>query len=498
MAIGFIVLVAAVVASLGAAAASLWALDGRGQAGAARAALGVSAAFTAAAAALLTGGLLRADLTLSYVAQNITANLGTPSRLAALWAATPGSALAAATLVSVAGAALAADATALALLSIVVTALLAASISGGALAVLPWTPADGLGLTPALQHPLAGLAVGAACASVVCATVAAARAGRGRGAGQGALPWICTAFATLLIAAVSTATSAIRMGVTETAGMTAGPAGVWLVAAVAAGWSALAVARSGAAPRTFLTAAAATLGAVMTAALAGLGQVAPGPAIQALAFMALVAGVYAALVWRKGEPRGRLGAPSVLVLLALGALATSGALALCRAIVTERVASGQTVELGGAQLAHQGLSRYEAPRAHVLAVALERQDGSPPSLARAEQREYFDGRGSMVGEVVEPPAVFRGIWETTYVWLEGVETGDAVRLRASSVAFDAGWWLAVALASLAAVLAWAGRPIPGPGAIPLFCPACGARAEPASRWCSNCGRQLARDGRPPA
>lgn len=492
MAIGSVLLVAAVVASLGAAAASLWAIDGRGQLGTARAALGVSAAFTAAAVALLAGALVRADLTFSYVAQNITTNLGPAGRVAALWAGTPGSALAAATLVSVAGAALATDAAVSALLSIVVTSLLAASISGGALSVLPWTPADGMGLSPTLQHPLAWLTICAACASVVCATVGASRAGRGAVVAQGAVPWMFTAFATLLIASVSSATSAIRMGVTETAGMTAGPAGVWLVAAVTVGWSALAVARVGTASRIHLIAAAASLGAVMTAALAGLGQVAPGPAIQALAFLSLASGVYAAIAWRTGAVPRRLDAPSILVLVALGALATAGALAQRGAVVREHVASGQTVEVGGARVAHQGLSRYEAPRAHVLAVALERQDGSSTRLTSAEQREYFDGRGSMVGEVVEPPAVFRGIWQTTYVWLEGVEAGDSVRLRASSVAFDAGWWIAVALASLAAILAWAGRPVATAGTIPVVCPACGTAAEPASRWCTNCGRQLAR------
>jgi cytochrome c biogenesis factor len=487
MAIGSIILVAAVVASLGAASASLWALDGRGQVNAARAALGVCAAFTASAAALLVGALLRADLTLAYAAQNITANLGAAGRLVSLWAGTPGSALAAAAMVAIAGAVFVTEAAALALVSIVVTALLAASISGGALSVLPWTPADGMGLSPTLQHPLAGLAVFAACASAVCATMGASSA-RSK---VGPAPWIFTAFAALLIAAVSNATSAIRMGVTQTAGMIAGPAGVWLVAAVTVGWSALALAREGSLPRTHLIATGAAMGAVMTSALAGLGQVEPGTAIQMLALMALLAGVYAALVWRKGAAPRRLGAPSMLVLLALGVLATTAALGQRRGMVTERVASGQTVELGGAHIAHQGISRYEAPRAHVLAVALERQGRASPALARAEQREYFDARGSMVGEVVEPPAVFRGLWQTTYVWLEGVDPGDAVRLRASSVALDAGWWLAAVLSCLAAVLACARRPEPTPGVIPLFCPNCGARPEPASRWCSNCGRQLA-------
>lgn len=492
MAIGSIILVAAVVASLGAAGASLWAIDGRGQVNAARAALGVCAAFTAAAAALLAGALLRADLTFAYVAQNITANLGPAGRLASLWAGTPGSALATAAIVSIAGAVFATEAAALALVSIVVTALLAASISGGALSVLPWTPADGMGLSPTLQHPLAALAVFAACASAICATVGASRARRTASMEQGAAPWIFTAFAALLIAAVSNGTSAIRMGVTEAAGMIAGPAGVWLVAAVTVGWSALALAREGSLPRTHLIATGAALGAVMTSALAGLGQVEPGTAIQVLALMALIAGVYAALMWQKGAAPRRLGAPSILVLLALGVMATAGALGQRRGMVTERVASGQTVELGAARIAHQGISRYEAPRAHVLAVALERQGRASPTLARAEQREYFDARGSMVGEVVEPPAVFRGLWQTTYVWLDGVDEGDMVRLRASSVALDAGWWLAVILAGLAAVLAWVGRPATTPGMIPLFCTDCGARAEPASRWCSNCGRPLAR------
>jgi hypothetical protein len=207
--------------------------------------------------------------------------------------------------------------------------------------------------------------------------------------------------------------------------------------------------------------------------------------------MALVTSFYAAIAWRKGAAPRRLGLPSILVLLALGVLATAGALGQRRVMVTQLVGSGETAELGGVRLVHQGISRYEATRAHVLAVALERQSAAAPELARAEQREYFDARGSMVGDVVKPPAVFRGFWRTTYVWLEGLEAGDAVQLRVSTVAFESGWWIAVVLACLAAVLAWIGRPAPTSGAIPLFCAGCGARAEPASRWCSNCGRQLA-------
>jgi len=342
-----------------------------------------------------------------------------------------------------------------------------------------------------LQHPLAGFAVFAACTGAVCATVGATQLRQDGAGARSAAPWIYTTLAALLLAAVSNATSAIHVGITATAGMTAGPASVWLAAAVTAGWSALALGRSGSTLHTQPVATAAALGAVLTSALAGLGQVVPGLAAQALTLMALIAGVYAALARQRGAASRRLSLPSVLALCSLGVLATSGALGQRRAMVTQRVASGQTAQLGGARVAHQGLSRYEAERAHVLAVALERE-GASPQLARAEQREYFDSRGTLVGDVVEPPAVFRGFWQTTYVWLEGVEAGDAVRLRASTVLFDAGWWIAVALACLAAVLAWLARPAPTAGVLPLFCPACGARAEPAARWCSNCGRSLAR------
>lgn len=493
MAQGSVLLIAAIVAAFGALVAALRAVDGRNDVRGARGALGVSACFTAAALGLLIRGLFQVDLTLAYVARHLTTNLASGSRLLALWSDTPGSALAVAAIVSLTGAVAATRPAAIALVSATVTALVAAAISGGALSGLPWTPIEGMGIAPPLQHPLAAVAVLAACLSAVCASVTATIVWNDGARGESASRWTITCFASLLIAAVVQAASARLSGALETAGVMGGPAGIWLVASVTAGWSGLALGRVALPARTRHIAAGATLGGLLAAALAGLGEVVPGPAIQAIAVMALVAAVYSALAWRRaGMPR-RLGVPSILVLMALAVLAAVAALGQRRTVVSGEVASGQVAELNGLRLAHQGISRYEAPQAHVLAVALERQSASGARLARAEQREYFDGRGAMVGEVVSPPAVFRGVWRTTYVWLERVEAGDVVRLRSSTVMFETGWWIAVALACLAAVLSWLPRPVnPTAGATPLLCAGCAARAAPGANWCAECGRKLAR------
>ena len=489
---GSALLMAAGVAALGAVAAALHGLDGRGTVAAARGALGMCALFTLAAAAMLVRGVLQADLSLAFVAQHLTTNVSIRDRPLALWADTPGSALMVAALVAVAGTFVARKPAAIAMISATITALLAAAASGGALSRLPWTPIDGLGLPPSLQHPLAVAAALAALLSSVAATITAVVVVQRDVVDGAAIRWTTTTFALLLCTAVLQGTTAVLSGGSTTGSMITGPAGIWLAAAVTTGWSGLGLRRRDLSERSRSIAAAAICGALLAAGLAGLGATLPGPAIQALALISLVAGLGAALLWNGRVTAPRLDGVSLLVLLALGALATAAMTGHRRRIASGRVASGAVVVLDGLTLAHQGISRYETDRAHVLAVALERQNGAGSRLARAERREYFDGRGAVIGDVVSPPAAFRGLWRTRYVWLEEAETGDTVRLRAAVITFETGFWLALIFAAAAAMLAWAARPPVVPYAPLVLCPDCGAVAAVGARWCSTCGGQLAR------
>ena len=491
MLIGPMLLVAAAVAALGALVASLRAVEGRAPVGAARGALGTSAAFTAAAAATLVWGLLRADLTLAFVAQHLTTNLDSGGRLLALWADAPGSALAVATLVSLSGALFASHPAAIALVSATASALLAASIAGGALSALPWTPLDGLGLPAPLRHPLALPALGAACLSGVTAILAGTTATKPGTRSDPAVSWMTTTFALFLVTAVLQGAAAVLSGAVV---MLRGPASIWLAAAVTAAWSALAMHRASLGERAALIAAGAGCGGLLAAALAGLGDTAPGLPVQAIALLSVMCALYAALgPFRRGATRG-LDPASIMVLVTLGTIAAVTVAGQQRAVHRATVQSGAVVTLDGLRLAHQGISRYETDQAHVVAVALERQDGPRPGLARAEQREYVDARGATSGDVVSPPAVFHDLWRTRFVWLEGIEPGDAVRLRASTVILGSGWWLAALLGVVAALLAWSRRPPSRAGPARLACPSCGTPAVADGRWCSNCGRRLASGG----
>ncbi len=489
---GSALLIAAGVAALGAFGAALYALDGRGTSAAARGALGMCALFSLAAAALLATGLLRVDLGLAFVAQHVTTNTGMGDRVLALWADTAGSALSVAALLAVTGAFVATRPATIAVIAATITALLAAATSGGALSRLPWTPLDGLGLPPPLQHPLAAAGALAAALSSVAAALTVRAVVERDATGGSAARWATTTFALLLCTALVQGATTVLSGASATGSMIGGPAGIWLAAAVTTGWSGLGLRRSGLAERSRTIAAAAVCGALLAAGLAGLGATLPGPAIQAVALLSLGAGVGGALLWQGRGTAPRLDAVSLLVLLSLGALATAALTGQRRSIASGRVASGGVVDLEGLSLAHQGLSRYETGQAHVLAVALERQDGAGTALARAERRESFDGRGRLVGEVVSPPAVFRGWWQTRYVWVEQVEAGDTVRLRAAVLTFETGYWLALILAAAAAVLAWVRRSPIAPDAPPMRCPDCDAAIAARARWCSNCGRQLVR------
>ena len=133
---------------------------------------------SAAAALVATGALAvllsTGDFTVDYVARSITSNLSAPYRIAALWNLPAGAVLPTAAFVALAGwmaSRRTASALSIAAVAAVVVALCAASLAATPFATLPWIPADGLGLRPALQQPLS--VVGAVALSLAVAGLAA-------------------------------------------------------------------------------------------------------------------------------------------------------------------------------------------------------------------------------------------------------------------------------------------------------------------------------------
>lgn len=139
-----------------------------------------SAVAAAIATASLVQLLLAGDVTVTYVARTITTNLPAGYRVAALWQLPSGSALPTAALAALAGgiaASRARTSLGIAVVGAVVMSLLATSLAARPFASLPWVPGDGLGLAPALQHPLsvaAHVAITIAVAVSAAATAIAA------------------------------------------------------------------------------------------------------------------------------------------------------------------------------------------------------------------------------------------------------------------------------------------------------------------------------------
>lgn len=447
---GSALLVAALVAVAGALVLALRAVDDHDTARS-RAALGVSACFVGAATGVLLRAIILGNLSYSWVANHTALNLGAGERMLAMFDGGPATALVMAAVVGTVGTVLASSATAIATISIVVTALLSAALSGDVLAQLPWTAAEGLGLTPILRHPLAGVAATGAIAGAVAATAAASRSWQIALVRGEVRRWTCTSFAALLLAAVAMGDAALLSGVSHSP-VSTGASGVWLAASVATAWSALRPLDSGGIGAH--VAGCVALAAVLAASLAGMGAQPPNIVAQGMVLAVLMVGLVSAVAWRGTGPsvagRRHLDVTAMLALLSLAVLATTVMLTRSRVEQVTRLSVGEVANVGGAEVAHQGLSRYEAEGSHVLAVALE-VDGQ---VLSAEKREYFDSQGVVVGEVASPPAVVRGAWYWTYLWLDGAEAGDVARLRSQRVSFGWGWWLSVLLAFGAATASW--------------------------------------------
>lgn len=121
-------------------------------------ALVASAIAAAVATAVLVQLLLAGEVTIAYVARSIATNLANSYRVAALWNLPSGAVLPTATLAALLGGmatARARSSLGVAAVGAIVMALVAASLAAAPFSTLPWVPTEGLGLSPALQHPMA-------------------------------------------------------------------------------------------------------------------------------------------------------------------------------------------------------------------------------------------------------------------------------------------------------------------------------------------------------
>lgn len=121
-------------------------------------ALVASAIAAAVATATLVQLLLAGEVTIAYVARSMSTNLANGYRVAALWNLPSGAVLPTATLAALAGGiatARAHSSLGVAATGAIVMALVAASLAAAPFSTLPWVPTEGLGLSPALQHPMA-------------------------------------------------------------------------------------------------------------------------------------------------------------------------------------------------------------------------------------------------------------------------------------------------------------------------------------------------------
>ena len=129
------------------------------------------------ASAILITLLLAGNVTVSYVARSVATNVPATYRMAALLSFPAGAVLPTAAIVAGFGAFATRGARSplgLATVGATVVALLASSVSGAPFAILPWLPADGLGMAPTLQHPASVL--GRIALSLGVATSASAAA----------------------------------------------------------------------------------------------------------------------------------------------------------------------------------------------------------------------------------------------------------------------------------------------------------------------------------
>lgn len=336
--------------------------------------------------------------------------------------------------------------------------LLAAPIAGAPHALLPWTPADGQPAESVARVPLL-----LAFALVLPLTVGAALTTLAHALGETSEPeqvWVWSLWTTVCLFTTVLVSHQVIVdsGTARPLSVLQGRDGAWavLMAVLLCGR----LTADSRVARVRVTAALALVLASVSLVLATVSWRTWVPAAWVLLASAAVVSLSAFLVgggvkWPRQRSVVSAALASVLVALALAPRQQHG-----------RLDPGAALSAAGATIAHQGISVYDEQDAAVLALALEWSRGSALQLDRAEQREYNDARGSVVGGVLTSPASFATWRNTTRVWLDSAATGDRVWVT-TSVEWGAWcWWLAAVLLVLEAVVrSWRSRVRPLPQSV---------------------------------
>ena len=338
----------------------------------------------------VVSALLRHDFALAYVARHTATNMPAAYLVTAIWAGPEGSLLAWAFAASVFAAIAVRPTTrhpffAGPRIAGILAAVLGLAVALVCFAVNPydpveWVPAEGAGLTPALQRSLAAPHFAALYAAYAAAVVPVARVAGARG---GDARWR-TAVERWTLLAWSLLTVGMALGMRWRYGLPAFERGGWhwdgaLAANVVLWIVGAAIARAAAARR-------------------------PG----AMAMYAVYAGVVVALV---GVAAQRAWTEE-----------------------TVRLSPGQSAELrdpfGNAwRLVSQGLSRDEAESYLSTGVAVEaRRGGEAPVIVNAERRQHVDGLQRTTSEPTAVAGIRSSLALDLYVVLAGVR-GEVAELR---------------------------------------------------------------------
>lgn len=415
---------------------------------------------TVIAAGILFNAFATEQLHVRVVATYSALGLAPLHRLMAAWGSPSGVALGAAAATGLAALVTArgrSDAARVSSSAAFMCTLLSIVVVRNPLATLGFVPADGLGASLALQHPVwllnvAGLLTMAATAPRALA-IAVTPATIERNAGRWALLTMVAGSACL----ISWWYAGVAAGVTRIASPLAvqGGAGALLLIALAAGTRVLH-------KRLIHGTAAVTAGLGVAVTCVAILLAAPAPvatppqrAVQFLAVTAVILAVWAVLTVRR-ETHGAgdtfqvfwstssLYTPAgVLLFLSLSCAVTALVGSALSRESRGSIASGDQYRspFTGDPIVHLGLSRFEISGGQIVALALDHGG----TLRQAQKREVVNVRGEPLAPVATPPAVFREGFSAIAVWMEDVLPGDAAQITVRKMPLAWLWPLAAAL-----------------------------------------------------
>ena len=502
-------------------------------------ALGVATATGTLAAALVSG-----ELSLQYVAALSAWNVPLAYRVAALWAAPPGTLLVAALAVTIFGAlalpsarlrAAHTNAWYIATLSLAAVLLLTPLVTTpGLFAALDFVPAAGIGLDPRLQtaemlfySPAALAALGAAMVAVAVAVVGIASR-RVDGVWLALLRrWTAIAWGAQTVALFV----ALHWSFISTAGQAAvdwrveplrsGAFTAWVVVTVTLVVVAL-FERRGAAPGWIASFAVADLLAISLPALVTRNPTGPSArdflaapignwsVIFAAALIGYVGFLAAGVRTARFAARSARRRACVVVALIGALMAAAGIAAASRETRSDvTVADGAIVALHDAfggewTFASSGTSVFKFMNRYTTATALATSyGGSRRRLIRTETREFLGGDEQPMGEPLSVPGIAHRLLQDAVVVLRAAPPGRAM-LTVAFVPLASFTWIGGVLLLFGVLLTTRGTtPMadpevedPAEAAVRRWrtrqveCVECGPRPESVALFCSDCGRFL--------